>query len=189
MPQPRDALLVVDPQLDFFPGGALAVPDGDAILPAVNRALREFAAAGLPIVVTRDWHPPDHCSFAGNGGQWPAHCVRGTAGAELHPGLDLPPVFALVQKATTRDRDAYSGFQGTGLDAVLRGPGVTRVVVCGLALDYCVRATCLDAAEAGFEVVLLVEGTRAVDVETGDGDRAIEELVAAGVEIRRDGAA
>jgi nicotinamidase/pyrazinamidase len=184
MPNANDALLVVDPQVDFFPGGALPVADGDAILPTVNRALKIFTDSGRPIVVTRDWHPADHCSFRPQGGPWPVHCVKGTAGAELHPDLDLPPIFAVVQKATTSDREAYSDFEGTGLDSVLHGLGVKRVIVCGLALEYCVRAACLDAVQAGFEAVLLLDGTRAVEVEAGDGERTLDELREAGVEIR-----
>jgi nicotinamidase/pyrazinamidase len=183
MPREHDALLVVDPQIDFFPGGALPVSDGDAILPTVNQALQLFTEAGLQIFVTRDWHPSDHCSFSTQGGPWPEHCVKGTAGAELHPGLDLPPIFTVVQKATTSDREAYSDFEGTRLAEVLRAFGVERVVVCGLALEYCVRAACLDAVKAGFEAVLLLDGTRAVEVEPGDGERSLEELRAAGVEI------
>lgn len=184
MPQPHDVLLVVDPQVDFFPGGALPVAHGDAILPTVNRALRVFSQAGLPVFVTRDWHPADHCSFATRGGLWPDHCVKGTAGAELHPDLELPPIFTVVQKATASDREAYSDFEGTRLDEVLRAHGIERVVVCGLALEYCVRAACLDAVKAGFGAVLLIDGTRPVEVEPGDGERALEELAAAGVEIR-----
>jgi nicotinamidase/pyrazinamidase len=184
MPKPHDALLVVDPQIDFFPGGALPVAEGDAILPTVNRALRVFSNAGLPIFVTRDWHPADHCSFAAQGGPWPEHCVKGTAGAELHPDLELPPIFSVVQKATTSDREAYSDFEGTGLDEVLRTQKIERVVVCGLALEYCVRAACLDAINAGLDAVLLSNGTRAVEVQPGDGERTLEELRTAGVEIR-----
>lgn len=176
-----DALIVIDPQVDFFPGGALAVPEGDAILPAVNRAIEVFVERGLPVVVTRDWHPADHCSFAGQGGQWPPHCVRGTSGAELHPDLALPPLFTMVHKATAADREAYSDLQGTGLVELLRAWKVKRLYVSGLALDYCVRATCLDAIDAGFEVVLLINATRAVNVEPEDGDRALAELVAVGV--------
>ena len=183
MPEKQDALLIVDPQMDFFPGGALAVAEGDAILATVNQALRVFADAGLPIFVTRDWHPADHCSFAGQGGPWPDHCVKGSGGAELHPDLDLPPIFTMVQKATTSDREAYSDFEGTGLAEALRRLGVRRVVVCGLALEYCVRAACIDAIEAGFEAVLLTDGTRAVEVSPGDGERTMEELREAGVEM------
>jgi len=181
MPKAHDALLVVDPQMDFFPGGALPVPEGDAILATVNQALRAFSDAGLPIFVTRDWHPADHCSFTAQGGPWPDHCVKGSAGAELHPGLALPPIFSMVQKATTSDREAYSDFEGTGLAEALRRHRVRRVVVCGLALEYCVRAACIDAIEAGFEVVLLTDGTRAVEVAPGDGERTLEELSEAGV--------
>jgi len=184
MPKPHDALLVVDPQIDFFPGGALPVADGDAILPTVNLALRVFSEGGLPIFVTRDWHPADHCSFTAQGGPWPEHCVKGTAGAELHADLELPPIFSVVQKATTSDREAYSDFEGTGLDEVLRTQKIERVVVCGLALEYCVRAACIDAVNAGLDAVLLSDGTRAVEVQPGDGERTLEELRTAGVEIR-----
>jgi nicotinamidase-related amidase len=183
MPKPRDALLVVDPQVDFFPGGALPVADGETILPTINRALRAFSEAGLPVFLTRDWHPADHCSFITHGGPWPEHCVKGTAGAELHPDLEPPPIFSVVQKATTSDREAYSDFEGTRLDEVLRALGIERVVVCGLALEYCVRAACLDAVQAGFSAALLIDGTRPVEVEPGDGDRTLDELRAAGVEI------
>jgi nicotinamidase/pyrazinamidase len=177
----HDALLVIDPQVDFFPGGALAVPEGDAILPAINRAIEVFVERGLPVVVTRDWHPPDHCSFIEQGGPWPPHCVRGTGGAELHAELALPPLFTMVHKATTPDREAYSDFEGTGLSDLLRTWVVRRIYVGGLALDYCVRASCLGAIDAGFEVVLLTNATRAVNVEPEDGDRALAELVGVGV--------
>jgi nicotinamidase/pyrazinamidase len=184
MPEKNDALLVVDPQMDFFPGGALPVGGGDSILPTVNQALRAFSDAGLPIFVTRDWHPADHCSFINQGGPWPDHCVKGSAGAELHPDLELPPIFNMVQKATTSDREAYSDFEGTGLAETFHRLGVQRVVVCGLALEYCVRAACIDAVEAGFEAVLLTDGTRPVEVSPGDGERTLAELRTAGVELR-----
>lgn len=177
----QDALIVIDPQVDFFPGGALGVPDGDATLPPMNRAIEIFTERGLPVVVTRDWHPPNHCSFTSEGGPWPPHCVRGTSGAELHPDLDLPPLFTMVHKATATNREAYSDFDGTGLGDLLRSRGIRRIFVAGLALDYCVRATCLDAVDAGFEVVLLTNATRAVNVEPEDGERALAELVAVGV--------
>jgi len=176
-----DALIVIDPQVDFFPGGALPVPDGNAILPTVNEAIERFRSRGLPVFITRDWHPTDHCSFQGQGGPWPAHCVRGTAGAELHAGLEPPPLFTMVHKATEPDREAYSDFDGTGLSGMMRNHGIRRVFVAGLALDYCVKATCLDAIDAGFEAVLLIDGTRAVNVNPKDGDRALEELTVVGV--------
>lgn len=177
----HDALIVVDPQLDFFPGGALPVPHGDQILAPLNQSLEAFSQRGLQIYVSRDWHPPDHCSFVAQGGPWPPHCVRGTAGAELHPELVLPGVFAMVHKATGSKQESYSDFQGTGLAEILRADGVRRVFVAGLALDYCVKATCLDAVDAGFEAVLLTDATRAVNVDPDDGDRALDDMIAAGV--------
>lgn len=174
-----DALIVVDPQVDFFPGGALPAPGGDGILPTVNRCLHRFAELDLPVVITRDWHPPDHCSFQEQGGPWPEHCVQGTAGAELHPGLEPPPMFSMVHKATSSDREAYSDFEGTGLEDHLRSIGVERIVVTGLVVEYCIRAACLDGRHAGFEVVLLTDGTRPVDEE--DGSRVLDELREAGV--------
>jgi nicotinamidase/pyrazinamidase len=174
-----DALIVVDVQNDFCPGGALAVPDGDAIVPAVNAL-----AARTPVVIaTRDWHPPDHSSFIDAGGPWPSHCVAGTAGAELVDGLDVTRVSAIVDKGMAIDAEGYSGFEQTGLVGLLRDRGVDVVHVAGLALDYCVRATALDAAAAGFDVVVHRSATRPVDVQPGDGDRAVDELRAAGVTV------
>src|SRR5437763_23169 len=139
-----DALIVVDVQNDFCPGGALAVPEGDAVLEAVNR----LASEAPFVVATRDWHPPDHGSFAAEGGPWPAHCVSGTPGAELHPGVDRSRIDAIVDKGQSREREGYSGFEGTELERLLREHGVRRVDVAGLALDYCVKATALDANNA-----------------------------------------
>jgi len=178
-----DALLVVDCQNDFFPGGALAVPAGDEILPAVNRLMAACGTAGGTVVLTRDWHPADHCSFEAEGGTWPAHCVRGTAGADLHAGLQPPPVAMIVHKATSSDRDTYSAFDGTDLAAHLRQRGIRRLVVVGLALDYCVKATLLDGLEAGFEAVLALDGTRAVNVNRGDGDAAVDAMRKAGARV------
>ena len=183
-----DALLVVDCQNDFFPGGALAVPAGDVILPEINQLMAACDAAGGVVVLTRDWHPADHCSFQTEGGPWPAHCVRGTAGADFHPELQPPPVAMIVHKATSRDRDAYSGFDGTELAAQLRQRGVRRLVVVGLTLDYCVKATLLDGLEAGFEAVLVLDGTRAVNLEPGDGDAAVDAMRTAGAQIAERGA-
>jgi nicotinamidase/pyrazinamidase len=173
------ALIVVDVQNDFCPGGALAVPDGDAVVEPVNRL-----AADAPFVVaTRDWHPRDHASFAEQGGTWPVHCVAGTPGAELRAGIDRGVVDAVVDKGQSRDREGYSGFEGTELEQLLREHGVDAVDVVGLALDYCVKATALDARRAGFDVTVHRGATRAVEVEPGDGERAVEELRAAGVEV------
>lgn len=179
----RTAVLVVDAQNDFFPGGALPVPEGDAILPALNTLLRTGRDRGWAVVASRDWHPPDHVSFETAGGPWPVHCVRGTAGAELHGGLEFPPVFTMVHKATAPDRDAYSAFDGTDLARELEERGIRRLFVGGLALDYCVRATCLDARTTGFAVALVLPATRAVEVHPGDGEAAIEALREVGVEI------
>jgi putative nicotinate phosphoribosyltransferase len=172
------ALIAVDVQHDFLPGGALGVPGGDAVVAPLVRA-----AGGAALVVkTGDAHTADHCSFTDQGGIWPVHCVAGTHGAELHPdiaALDGP----LVEKATTQDADAYSGFDGTRLADLLREAGITHVLVGGLATDYCVKATVLDALGAGFRTTVLADAIAAVDVEPGDGRRALEEMVAAGAQV------
>jgi nicotinamidase/pyrazinamidase len=173
------ALIVVDVQNDFCPGGALAVADGDAVVEQVNRLASEASL----VVATRDWHPPDHGSFADQGGQWPVHCVSGSFGAELHPGIERDAIDVVIDKGQARDTEGYSGFEGTGLAEVLRSRGVDTVDVAGLALDYCVRATALDAKRAGFDVVVHRGATRAVEVAPGDGDRAVEELRAAGISV------
>jgi nicotinamidase/pyrazinamidase len=173
------ALIVVDVQNDFCPGGALAVPDGDAVVEPINRLASESSF----VVATRDWHPPDHGSFAEQGGPWPVHCVAGTPGAELHAGIDRGRIDTVVDKGQAVDREGYSGFEGTELERLLRERGVDGVDVTGLALDYCVKATALDAHRAGFEVTVHRGATRAVEVEPGDGARAVEELRAAGVEV------
>jgi len=174
-----DALIVVDVQNDFCPGGALAVPDGDAVVELIN----ELAKRAPFVVATRDWHPPDHGSFAENGGPWPVHCVRDTPGAELHPAIDSSHVDAVIDKGQDRDREGYSGFDGTELERLLRQRDVDTVHVAGLALDYCVKATALDAKRAGFDVVVHRDATRAVEVQPGDAQRAVEELREAGVDI------
>jgi nicotinamidase/pyrazinamidase len=184
----RDALVVVDLQRDFCPGGALAVSRGDAIVPVVNRYLEAFARARAPVFLTRDWHPAVTRHFQAYGGAWPPHCVQGTRGAEFHPALRAPADAVVVSKGMDPDQDAYSGFQaedGTGrpLPAVLAERGVRRLYLAGLATDYCVRATALDAARAGFEVVVLEDAIGAVDLQPGDGDRAIEEMRGAGARL------
>ena len=153
-----DALIVVDVQNDFLPGGALGVPDGEAVIEPLNRCLVAFERRGLPIFATRDWHPADHCSFHSQGGPWPQHCVAGTPGAQFAAGLSLPPSVRIISKATAAEADAYSGFQGTDLAAQLVAADCTRVVIGGLATDYCVRATALDARAAGLEVIVLEDG-------------------------------
>lgn len=174
--QAGDALIMVDVQLDFLPGGSLAVPHGDEVVPALNRYIAVFRGLTFPIVATRDWHPPDHCSFKAQGGPWPPHCVAGSAGAHFATLLDLPCEAHIVSKATSRDRDAYSGFEGTGLDDWLRRAGASRVFVGGLATDYCVLNTVRDALRFGYATFLLLDAVRAVDVAAGDGARAIDEM-------------
>jgi putative nicotinate phosphoribosyltransferase len=175
---PAAALIAVDVQHDFLPGGALGVPGGDAVVAPLVRA----AGTAILVVKTRDAHTADHCSFTEQGGTWPVHCVAGTHGAELHPAiaaLDGP----VVEKGTTQGADAYSGFDGTQLAELLRDAGVTHVVVGGLATDYCVKATVLDALRAGFDTTVLADAVAAVDVEPGDGRRALDEMVAAGATV------
>ena len=174
-----DALIIVDLQHDFLPGGALAVADGDAVIPVLNRAIAAFRGAALPIVATRDWHPLNHCSFHERKGPWPPHCIADSVGAAFPAALQLGDV-TVVSKATGADSDAYSGFDGTDLGPGLRAQGVKRVFVGGLATDYCVLQTVLDGLQQGFTVVLLCDAIRAVDVHPGDGERAIARMLAAG---------
>jgi nicotinamidase/pyrazinamidase len=171
-------LIIVDFQNDFTPGGALAVRDGDAIAGRVD----ELARSGDfdLVVATRDWHPPDHGSFAAQGGPWPVHCVQGTDGAELHPGLDRALVDVVVDKGQDPGTEGYSGFEGTRLDELLRERGIDDVTVVGLATDYCVKNTALDALRAGFPVTVDATAARPVDVQPGDGERALDEIRAAG---------
>lgn len=180
--EPTDALLIVDMQYDFLPGGSLGVPDGDQVIAPINRLLQQFGQQGLPVYASRDWHPANHCSFAARGGPWPAHCVAGTRGAAFSDALQLPPEATIVSKADTADVDAYSAFNGTGLAEQLRARGVRRVVVCGLATDYCVLNTALDARTNGFEVLIVPEAMRAVEVQAGDGERAITRMVERGAQ-------
>lgn len=175
-----DALLVIDMQYDFLPGGALGVPQGDEVLAPINTLMAGFAARGLPVYASRDWHPEDHVSFKARGGPWPPHCVAETDGACFSKELALPADTVIISKAETADADAYSAFNGTALADHLRQHGITRVFVCGLATDYCVLNTALDGRANGFEVVILPEAMRAVNVESGDGERAIRKMVEAG---------
>ena len=184
--QPGDALIVVDMQNDFV-DGSLAVPGGAAIVPVLNRYVAVFRGRSLPVVATRDWHPPDHCSFRDRGGPWPSHCVGGTEGAQFVPGLALPPDAIVVSKATQADGEAYSGFAGTDLDSQLRARGIRRLFVGGLATDYCVLNTVRDARRLGYAVCVLGDAIRAVDVNPGDGATASREMRSAGaIEIAFD---
>ncbi len=178
-----DALLVIDMQNDFLPGGSLGVPRGDEVLGPVNTLMGLFAARKLPVYASRDWHPADHCSFAARGGPWPPHCVAETEGAAFSQDLVLPADTVIISKADQPDADAYSAFNGTALAEHLRQHGVTRVFVCGLATDYCVLNTVIDARAEGFEVVVLPEAMRAVDVSADDGERAIERMAGLGAQV------
>lgn len=178
----RDAVILVDVQNDFCPGGALPVPEGNEVVPALNALLKRARAY---TVATRDWHPPNHCSFKPQGGIWPVHCVAGTPGAAFHPALAAGRVAHIVSKATRPDEEAYSGFQGTDLAALLRQRGIRRVFVGGLATDYCVKATALDAVKHGFEVSVLEDAIRGVEVQPGDCARALEEMKRAGIRLMR----
>jgi nicotinamidase/pyrazinamidase len=188
---PGTALLVVDVQNDFAdPQGSLYVGGGDAVVAVVNAEVDRARAAGVPVFYTQDWHPPDTPHFAKDGGVWPVHCVGGTWGAEFHP--DLAVVGPAVRKGTGGE-DGYSGFtvrdpvtgeqSSTGLAALLREAGTERVVVAGLATDYCVKDSALDALAAGFAVTVLRSGVAAVDLQPGDGERALAEIEVAGAEL------
>jgi nicotinamidase/pyrazinamidase len=174
----NNALIIVDLQYDFRPGGALAVAGGDDIVDVIIDLAPRFDL----VVATRDWHPADHCSFIAQGGIWPEHCVAGTRGALLDPLVEAAADL-IVDKATMKDADAYSGFQGTDLAARLRDAGVTAVTVVGLATDYCVKATALDAVAAGFATTVIPEAAAAVNVNPGDEQAAIDEMRQAGVTV------
>ena len=173
--------MIVDFQNDFTPGGALAVADGDAIAGRLN----ELAASGDfdLVVATRDWHPPEHGSFESQGGPWPVHCVQDTPGAELHPELDRSRVDVVVDKGQDPGAEGYSGFEATDLETLLRERGIDRLTIVGLATDYCVKNTALDALRRGFEVTVDAGAVRGVDVNEGDSERALEELRAAGAGV------
>ena len=199
-PTERDVLIVTDPQVDFCPGGALAVPEGDAIMPIVNRLARRFTH----VVVTQDWHPPGHMSFAsahpgkrpfdtievdyGPQTLWPDHCVQGSAGAAFHPALDLPNAELVIRKGYHPAIDSYSAFREndrktpTGLSGYLRERGLTRVNLCGLATDFCVFFSAIDAREAGFETSIVLEASRGIDID-GSLARALSAMRDAGIEL------
>jgi nicotinamidase/pyrazinamidase len=182
MSNPKQALIVVDVQNDFCPGGTLAVTHSDEVVEPLNEQIDEFLEHGAPVYKSRDWHPPTTKHFQAYGGTWPVHCVQNTKGAEFHPALRDDPRITVVSKGLG-DTDCYSAFDETDLVSQLREQGVEEVVVGGLATDYCVKNTVLDALKHGFKVKLLENATRAVDLQPGDGDRAIEEMRAAGAEI------
>jgi len=182
-PRLGDALIIVDVQNDFLPGGNLAVRDGDAVIAPINRCAALFAAGGHPVFATRDWHPKDHCSFTTRGGSWPPHCVAHSRGAEFPAVLGMPESATVISKASGADSDAYSGFDGTGLAQLLRARQVRRVFVAGLATDYCVLATVKDALAQGFEAVVIADAVRAVNAAPDDGERALGEMRALGAKL------
>lgn len=182
----HDALLVVDMQNDFLPGGSLGIVGADSIISCVNSYISLFATARLPIFISRDYHPASHISFTCRGGPWPPHCVAGTWGAEFHPDLRLPKKIQIISKATEQDKDAYSALDNTPLVRQLNEIGVRRVFICGLALDYCVLFSGRDLMKAKYLVVLLIDGVKAVNIQPEDGERARAELYKLGAaEITR----
>jgi len=175
-----DALVIVDVQNDFLPGGSLAVQGGEKIIAPVNRYIEAAQAKGLPIFATRDWHPPSHCSFKEQGGIWPPHCVANSEGAQFSSELNSPRSTLVISKGTELEKDAYSGFEGTDLDERLRSAGISRVLIGGLATDYCVLNTVKDAIKQGYDVLLLQDAIEAVNVQPKDGEKAIDEMTSLG---------
>ena len=172
----RDVLLIIDVQNDFLPGGALAVPHADSIVPILNRYIELFSRQHVPIIATRDWHPLNHSSFSANGGMWPTHCVQNTFGAEFSAQLALPTEVVVIDKGTAIDDAGYSGFEQPQLQSTLEHFRCRRIFIGGLATDYCVLQTAAAACRAGYKVVLLSDAMRAVDVKPGDGERALAQL-------------
>ena len=185
MPE-KAGLLIVDLQNDFCPGGALPVPGGERVIEAVNRAAQQFAAARLPVLASRDWHPLDSSHFRAFGGAWPVHCVQGTPGADFHPALRLPEGTLVISKGVDPDSDSYSAFDGRSADGkplgdILAALQVRHLYVGGLATDYCVRSSVLGALKAGLEVTVLSDAVAGVDVAEGDSEKALKEMGRKGV--------
>jgi nicotinamidase/pyrazinamidase len=177
-----DALLITDIQKDFLPGGSLPIENGDEIIPVINDYIRRFEDAKAHVLASRDWHPQDHVSFKAQGGPWPPHGVQETSGAKFSPDLKLPKHTVVISKATNPQNEAYSAFDGTSLAHELRAMGVKRLFVGGLATDYCVVNTVVDARKLGFETVVLADATLGINVEPGDVDRAIETMLKNGAQ-------
>jgi nicotinamidase/pyrazinamidase len=183
-----DALLIVDPQIDFCPGGSLGVAEGDAIMPVVNAWAEAAERAHIPIFVSRDWHPPRTTHFAEYGGVWPVHCVAGQRGADFHPDFRVPRSAVIVSKGMGEQEDAYSAFQardehGVPLPELLVRAGVRRLYILGLATDYCVKESALSALQSGLDVSVVPEGIRAVNLQPGDDERALEAVREAGGQV------
>ena len=180
----KQALIVVDVQNDFCPGGTLAVANGDEVVGPLNKLIDKFLDKNLPVFKTRDWHQPTTKHFQRYGGTWPVHCVQNTTGAEFHPQLRDDPRIHIVSKGLG-DTDCYSGFDETDLAAQLHNENVDEVLIGGLATDYCVKQTVLDAIKNGFHVVALEDAMKPVDLNPGDGERAIAEMQTAGATLRK----
>lgn len=177
-----DALLVTDIQIDFLPGGALPVANGDQIIPVINGYIQRFEASKVNILASRDWHPPNHISFKAQGGPWPPHCVQNTKGAEFSPSLKLPKNTVIISKATDANLEAYSAFDGTPLAKELQTRGIKRLFVSGLATDYCVFYTVLDACKLGLEAIILMDATLGINVKNGDVDKAVKTMLENGAQ-------
>ncbi|MBI3860190.1 MAG: isochorismatase family protein [Thaumarchaeota archaeon] len=180
---PARALLVVDVQNDFCQGGALAVKDGDSVVPTLNLVIDASIRANLPVFFTRDWHPANHCSFRAQGGPWPPHCVQGTRGAELHPELRIPPGAPILNKGSDPSKEAYSGFQGTDLKERLSRLGVKEIFLGGLTTDYCVKESTLDARKAGLVVHIMQDAIKGVNAHPDDSSVALQTMRSAGADM------
>lgn len=177
-PDSGDALVIVDLQNEFLPGGTLVVPEGEQVIPAINHAIQVFASRNLPVFASRDWHPPGHCSFIAQGGPWPPHCIAGSYGAAFSPALALPAQTVIISKATSPDVEAYSALEGTPMAQLLAERGVRRLFVAGLTTEHCVLATVRDALGLGYQVVLLSDAIRAL--ESRAGQDAIDAMTGLG---------
>jgi nicotinamidase/pyrazinamidase len=181
--QKGDALIIVDIQNDFLPGGSLAVAGGEQVIPVINAYVAKFQQHGLPIVATRDWHSPDHSSFVPQGGPWPEHCVAGSKGAEFSPDLSLPETARIFSAGFEKMAAGYSGFENTDLHTYLNHAGIKRLFIGGIATDYCVLHTVLDALHYRYRVFLLQDAIRAVNVNPEDGENAVRKMRANGAEL------
>lgn len=180
---PNSALLIVDMQNDFLPGGSLAVAGSEAIITVVNSYIHLFSKAALPIFASRDYHPPGHASFIDQGGQWPPHCVVDTPGVNFHPDILLPEHAVIISKGTDLNKDAYSALDATTLHDKLQQQKIDHLFVCGLATDYCVHATAKDLLNSRYSVTILTDAIKPVDIQPGDGDRALNELITLGATV------
>lgn len=179
-PDKNSALILIHVQNDFCPGGALPVPEGDTIIPLINRYIGLFQSKGLPVVATRDWHPPNHCSFKEQGGMWPVHCVQGSRGAQFRADLHIPNGSLIISGATNPKKEAYSAFDGTSLNDHLEDMSAQTLYVVGLATDYCVKQTVLNGCKLGYHVVVMEDAVRGVNLRPDDSQKALKEMSEAG---------